>query len=131
MGRESNLMFTYIKKRNTSSYYEFQYCKEDQPPEILVTPEYYGKHHFLPDSLLIYIDDDERFFPLYIDYLTPTHSPDGLGRFLSYGVNYYDREQTENMIKRISEDKPLQYKILVDWLEKAAHEYNGFYFLGL
>ena len=123
-------MFTYIKKRDTSAYYEFQYCKEDQPPEILVTPEYYGKHHFLPDSLLIYIDD-ERFFPLYIDYLTPTHSPDGSGRFSAYGVNYYDRDQTKKMIARISADKPLQYKILVDWLGKAAHEYNGFYFLGI
>ena len=124
-------MFTTIKKRNTSSYYEFQYCKEDQPPKILVTPEYYGKHHFLPDSLLIHIDDDERFFPLYIDYLTPTHSPDGSGRFFAYGVNYYDREQTKKMIARISADKPLQYKILVDWLEKAVLEYNGFYFLGI
>lgn len=47
------------------------------------------------------------------------------------GVNYYTKEQAVDILQRIKKDKPKDYEILAEWLEKAVSEYNGFYFLGV
>ena len=125
------MMFQTKRKQGTSAYYEFQFCKHFLPPEILVTPEYYGKIHFHPDSLLVHMDDDEIFFSNYLKYLSPALAPDGTTQFSDCGVNYYTKEQAEGMRSLILSEKPLEYGILAAWLEKAASEYNGFYILGI
>lgn len=47
-----------------------------------------------------------------------------------YGINYYSHEQTKLILERVKEMKPLNYQMLLSWLEKAK-ENNGFYILGL
>ena len=45
-------------------------------------------------------------------------------------INYYNATQTRSIINKIEEQKPCDYKILLDWL-KCAQADNGFYILGL
>lgn len=83
------------------------------------------------DSLLIHIDYEEDFFNGYRRYLEPTNTPNGTCEFCYYGVNYYTKEQTEAILKRIKEDKPEKFEVISSWLEKAVKDYNGFYLLGI
>ena len=47
-----------------------------------------------------------------------------------WGINYYSREKAELIIERVKKEKPLDYQILLSWLEKV-NEYIGFYVLGI
>ena len=71
------------------------------------------------------------FFKYYQDYLEKTNTPDGSGKFYEFGINYYTKAQTQTIIERIKNDKPLDFERLLPWLEKAVAEYNGFYLLGV
>lgn len=116
------------KKSGTSAYYEFQYCKKDLPTDVLVK-EGYG--YWQEDSLIVYIDDDARLFEHYLSYLSPTHAPNGTKEFCYFGVNYYTKEETAKILKRLEKDKPPYSEPLIKWLAGAAEEYNGFFFLGI
>ena len=58
-------------------------------------------------------------------------SPDGSGTFCYYGINYYTKERTAQMLGQIRADRPEEWEVLLPWLEKAVSKYNGFYFLGI
>ena len=47
-----------------------------------------------------------------------------------FGMNYYGPESINPVIEKIITAKPMEYEVLVEWLNKAK-EYNGFYILGL
>ena len=130
MKYEENGIFLPIsqKKSGTSAYYEFQYCKKDMPTDVLVK-EGYG--YWQEDSLLVHIDDDARLFENYLSYLSPTHAPNGTSDFCYFGVNYYTKEETAKILKRLEKDKPPYSEPLIKWLAGAAEEYNGFFFLGI
>lgn len=121
-------MFIACTEKKGSAYFEFQYCKKDLPLKKLVKPGGYG--FWEKDSILVHIDDD-TFFENYLKYLEPTNAPNGTTEFCYYGINYYTKEQTLSIVKRIKEDKPKEFEIVVAWLEKAITDYNGFYFLGI
>lgn len=122
-------MFIPCSEKKGSAYYEFQYCKKTWPLPKLTSPGGYG--YWEKDSILVHIDNDEEFFENYRQYLEPTNAPDGTAGFCYYGVNYYTKEQAKALLKRISEDKPKEYEVVVAWLEKAVTDYNGFFFLGI
>lgn len=130
MQYEENGIFLPIsqKKSGTSAYYEFQYCKKALPTDVLVK-EGYG--YWQEDSLLVHIDDDARLFENYLSYLSPTHAPNGTSDFCYFGVNYYTKEETAKILKRLEKDKPPYSEPLIKWLAGAAEEYNGFFFLGI
>ena len=130
MKYEENGIFLPIsqKKSGTSAYYEFQYCKKALPTDVLVK-EGYG--YWQDDSLLVHIDDDARLFENYLSYLSPTHAPNGTSDFCYFGVNYYTKEETAKILKRLEKDKPPYSEPLIKWLAGAAEEYNGFFFLGI
>ena len=46
------------------------------------------------------------------------------------GINYFFPEQMQHIIKRLREEKPKDYHLLLTWLEQGT-QYNGFYLLGL
>ena len=48
------------------------------------------------------------------------------GTFDIFGINYYAPSLTEDIIKKISEEKPEDFETLLEWLERSK-EYNGFY----
>ncbi len=115
------------RKKGSSAYYEFSFCKKHLPIDKLTKN---GYEHWSEDSLLLHIDDDTRFFEHNIKYFKKTHSPDGSGRFCSYGVNYYTAKETEEILAEIENDAPPYSAPLIAWL-RAAAAYNGFFLLGI
>ena len=115
------------KKKGSSAYYEFSFCKKDLPIDKLTKK---GYEFWSEDSLLLYIDDDSRFFEHYIKYFENPYSPDGTGRFCYFGVNYYTPEKTAKMRSQIEKDSPPYSAPLIEWLYEAE-KYNGFFFLGI
>ena len=121
-------LFIPCNKRTGSYYFEFQYCKKQGSVKYL-TNNGYG--YWIEDSILVHVHYMEEFFENYGLYLMETNAPNGTNKFYEYGVNYYTKEQTKVILDKIKETKPKDYEIIVDWLEKAINEYNGFYFMGI
>ncbi len=115
------------KKKGSSAYYEFSFCKKNMPIDELTKN---GYEHWSEDSLLLYIDDDARFFEHYKKYFEKPHSPDGSRRFYYAGVNYYTAEEAEKILEKIEKDAPPYSAPLIAWL-KQAQAYNGFFLLGV
>lgn len=120
-------LFTTGAERTGTAYYEFQYCKQEGSLKTLEK----GNGYWEKDSLLVHIDSDRDFFEIYGDYLNTPNSTEATQALDPYGVNYYTKEQTFVIIEQIKNDKPQEFDVLVTWLEKAATEYNGFFFLGI
>lgn len=113
--------------REGSAYYEFQFCRASGSIAKLrksIQP-------WQDDSLVVSIDKEDRFAELYGRYLEHPKSPGRRNALDWYGVNYYSAEQTEKILAQLREDRPEAYETLALWLEKAAEEYNGFFFLGI
>ena len=118
-------MFIPCSEKQGSAYFEFQYCKKEWNIKKILKK---GCSFWEKDSLLVHVDCDRDFFENYGGYL---ETPDGTQKLDPYGVNYYTKEQTFVIIEQIKNDKPQEFDVLVTWLEKAATEYNGFFFLGI
>ena len=124
---DDSKMFVQAKERTWTAY-EFEYCKKHGAPKKLAKK---GWGYWLTDSLLVSPDFDDVFFDQYYKYLKTPYSPDGSNRFDEFGMNYYSKEMTQKIIEQLNEDKPKEYQTLVEWLQKAADQYNGFYFCGI
>lgn len=121
-------MFIPCSEKQGTAYFEFQYCKKEWNIKKILKKGYL---FWEKDSLLVHIDNGKNFFESYLKYLEFTNAPNGTTEFCSYGVNYYTKEQTFSILERMKADKPKDFEVLVAWLEKAAVEYNGFFFLGI
>lgn len=117
------------KDKGSGAYYELQFCKKSVPAEELAK----GKDisYWKEDSLYFHMDEDEQFFRDYLKYFENPLSPDGSGSFCYFGINYYTRKKTQEMLLQIEVDRPAEYEILLPWLKKAAEKHNGFYLLGI
>lgn len=117
-------MFVKNSDRESTAYFEFSYCKKKR---LFV----YALSH-LPirkeDSLYVYLDDEEVFFENYGKYLESPYKRNG---FVYLGPNYYTKKQTQSIIELIKQDLPQEHEVLLQWLQKAVDEYEGFYFLGI
>lgn len=121
-------MFIPCSERNGSCYYEFQYCRKEWNLKKILKK---GFSFWEKNSLLIHINDDRRFFEIYGEYLKDPNSPDDIQELDPHGPNYYTKEHTFSIIEQIKKDKPEEYEYLIPWLQKAANDYNGFFFLGI
>lgn len=117
-------MFVFSSGRKGTAYFEFQYCKKQGVQRLLQR----RCKFWAPDSLFVSLDDETRFFAVYGKYL---ETPDGRNAFDPFGINYYSKEKTRNILKIVTEEKPADWETLSQWLEKAIGDYNGFYFLGM
>lgn len=115
----SKMFVTNGERSGSTAYFEFSYCKN---------PKKFGNDssfkYWSVDSLCVHIDDEKVFFENYGKYLK---NP----RFDYFGLNYYTKEQTKEIIKQITRDKPQEYAILLSWLQCAADDYYGFCFVGI
>lgn len=118
-------LFSDGSQKKGTAYFEFQYCRKNRTLKKLVRK---GHTFWAPDSLLVHINNDKKFFSGYGKYLA---SPDGQAEFDPYGPNYYTKEHAEKILRAIEEEQPPDWEILAKWLGKAITEYNGFYFLGI
>lgn len=114
-----------------SYFIEMQYCRLPQGTEIERIVSVDAIEHWKNDSLYIYGDDDNEFVLHYGKIFTGgTYGNLKCGIVDMYGINYYSREQAHLILETVKEIKPLDYQVLINWLEKAK-ENVGFYILGL
>ena len=118
MRKNENLIFTTYAKKKHGAHFEFQYFRFDLCSE---------------DSLFVPFEKDTVFFKEYLKYLEPTETPNGGTRFDGCGINYYTKQQAKAMFERIESDKPKEYSVLLEWLEKVISDTDckGFYILGV
>lgn len=114
-----------------SYFIEMQYCKFAEGTEIQKLVSVDAIEHWKNDSLYIYGDDVNTFMELYSDIFTGGIYNNGeSGVIDTWGINYYLREYSHIIIEQIKKTKPLDYQLLLNWLDKS-NEYIGFYILGL
>lgn len=120
------------RKQFGGSYFiELQYCGLKHGTEIEKIVSVHAIEHWKNDSLYIYGDDDNAFITHYGKIFTGgTYSNRKNGIVDLYGINYYSQEQACLIMEKVREMKPLDYQVLVKWLEKSK-EYIGFYVLGI
>jgi len=113
------------KKKGSSAYYEFQYCKVKEDRNC----SHYT--YWAKDSLLMHIDFDSIFFKFCLPFFQDPISPDKSNTFCCYAPNYYTRERTAQIIEELKASDLTDKDTLITWLSRAVEEYNGFYFLGI
>lgn len=119
------------RKFGGSYFIELQYCRLKPGTEIKKIISVAAIEDWKNDSLYIYGDDDNKFISHYGKIFTGGIYNNGKSGMVDiYGINYYSSEQSELILERVKEKKPLNYQMLLSWLEKSK-EYNGFYILGL
>lgn len=119
------------KKSGGSKFIEIQYCKLKKGTSIKEIVSVNKIDNWKDDSLYIHIDDFDSFISNYGEiFNSGTYNNLETGLIDITGINYYSIEQTKEIIKIIEIQKPLDYQIIIYWLNKIQ-EYNGFYFLGI
>lgn len=114
-----------------SDFIEIQYCKFAEGTEIQKIVSVDAIEHWKNDSLYIYGDNEKEFMELYSDIFTGgIYSNGEIGVVDMHGINYYSREYSNIIMEKVKKIKPLDYQLLVNWLDKS-NEYIGFYILGL
>ena len=125
-------MFINSKERKGSGYIEIQNCiKKPTKGFFSKRTKFNNISHFKDTSLLISADDIDEFFEIYMEYFEPNTVPNKDTIFCFYGLNYYSKEQTEEILRKISKNKPKHSEVLVKWLEDCVKKYSGFYILGI
>lgn len=102
-----------------SDFIEIQFCKlpfNTKSDDITYLDNI---NHWQNDSL--YVADEEMFYKEYCCIF------DTLDIF---GINYYSAKLIDTIIEKLGATKPVEYDILLKWLNKAK-TYNGFYILGV
>ena len=112
-----------------SAFIEIQYCKLADKTSTKAIVDVRNIRHWQDDSLCI---SDETCFYQEYGYIFDCGIYHNLktGPVDLYGINYYPASLTDTIIDRIRESKPVDYTVLVDWLERAK-DYNGFYIFGV
>lgn len=114
-----------------SDFIEIQYCRLPEGTSLREIVSIDAIKHWKDDSLYISGDDMDLFYQSYGDIITGgVYNNGDRGPMDLFGINFYSREQTNEIIERLAEEKPPGYQILCRWLQ--ADEQNlGFYVLGV
>lgn len=124
-------MFVTEKERRGTYYFEFQYCTYDNPVKNGKT-DWRVIEHWSEDSLLMNADDFDVFYPKYYkNVFDCALFPNGYTGFDYCGVNYYDSEKTERILKQLETVIENEYYDIIPWLKEAVKRKKGFYILGL
>lgn len=112
-----------------SGFIEIQFCRLPAETKTRKIVSIDNIKHWMDDSL--YIHNETRFFEEY-GHIFDCGIYCNLKRGIVdiYGINYYSPSVITIVIDKINANKPTEYEVLIDWLEKAK-EYNGFYILGV
>ena len=108
-----------------TGFHEIQYCVKDLPIKKLL--HWKNIDHWLSDSLYIEAQTAaDKFFNEYYDKIFGA-----FGRLDYFGINYFNKEQTQKILCELQNQDLPDKNILIDWLEVCVNNYNGFYFLGV
>ena len=123
-------MFITDQERKGTGYYEFQFCKNNNP---LIFGKINNKiiRYWEKDSLSILDDEFVDFYKEYGEIFECAVLANGQKGFDDFGINYYDISTTKEILAKLKNRIDKKYIILMDFLEKAIKDYNGFYIMGL
>ncbi|MBE6731351.1 MAG: hypothetical protein E7564_06660 [Ruminococcaceae bacterium] len=112
-----------------SFFIEIQYCTLPESTDIKVITSVESIKNWQNNSL--YVNDENKFFEEYCSILNKGYYNNlKQGIIDIYGINYYTKTETENIKKKLKENKPEDSEALLNWLEDAE-KFNGFYVLGI
>ena len=112
-----------------SSFIEIQFCKMPLNADIKKIVAVESIKNWQNDSL--YINDIEDFYLAYGNIFDcGVYNNLKSGALDICGINYYKPILIEMFVDKILADKPKDYEILIEWLNKAK-KYSGFYILGI
>ena len=114
-----------------SDFIEIQYCRFPEGTSLREIVSVDAIKHWKDDSLYISGDDMDLFYQSYGDIITGgVYNNGDRGPMDLFGINFYSRDQTNEIIEQLAEEKPPGYQILYRWLQ--VDEQNlGFYVLGV
>lgn len=113
-----------------SDFLELQFCQLKRGTSIKNIVSADNIINWRDDSLYIYGDDYDVFYKNYKNiFNNGVYNNLKSGEIDWCGINYYTPEQVKVMIKALEKNKPKDYQVVSDWLNKAA-EFNGVYILG-
>lgn len=116
---------------NSTAFIEIQFCKLSDTTSIKKKTVEGHIKHFSPDSLYIHHTDIDKFVEEYGGvFISGKYANQKTGLIDPYGINYYQRDQINDLIQRIFESKPTDYAITIEWLIESL-KFNGFYILGI
>ncbi len=119
------------RKFGGSDFVEIQYCRFPKGTSLREVVSIDAIKHWKDDSLYIFGDDLDLFYQNYGDIITGGVYNNGeRGPMDLYGINFYSREQTSEIMERLAEEKPPEHQILCRWLQ-AGEQHLGFYLLGV
>ena len=114
-----------------SDFNEIQYCRFPGGTSLREIVSVSAIKHWKDDSLYISGDDMDLFYQSYGDIITGgVYNNGDRGPMDLFGINFYSREQTKEIIERLAEEKPPGYQSLCRWLQ-ADEQSLGFYVLGV
>ena len=112
-----------------SCFIEIAYCK--MPINSLIDDIIKLDNIKFWNNNSLYVHDENKFYSEYSAILNKGYYNNlKQGTIDIYGINYYTKEETENIKKKLKENKPEDSEALLNWLEYAA-KFNGFYVLGI
>ena len=121
------------ERRNSggSDFIEIQYCKLPQGASIHEIVSVDSIRHWQEDSLYVFGDDMDVFYQNYGGIITGGfYNSETSGPMDLFGINFYWREQAACIQEQIKIKTPLDYQVLLTWLQKGEG-CIGFYVLGL
>ena len=119
------------RKFGGSDFIEIQYCRLPKGTSIREIVSVDAIKDWKDDSLYIFGDDMDLFYQSYGDIITGgVYNNGDRGPMDLFGINFYSREQTNEIIERLAEEKPPGYQIMCRWLQ-SDEQSLGFYVLGV
>ena len=114
-----------------SAFMELQYCKLKTKATLRKILSLRSIPYWQNDGLYIYLDDLDVFMMQYTDVFGDgAYSNRKSGSMDEFGITYYSPARLQNIIKKIEQQKPLGYEVILEWLKQGI-DYNGFYVLGI
>lgn len=119
------------RKFGGSTFIEIQYCRLSADTKLKKIVAVNSIQHWKDDSLYIHVNDIDCFIDNYgTIFNMVTYNNQKTGIVDIFGINYYTVNDIKKLIDIIKEKKPIEFQILVNWLENAT-QYNGVYLLGI
>ena len=114
-----------------SAFIEIQYCRLSSNTKLKKIVSVNSIRNWVEDSLYIFVDDIDSFIDSYGSIFNMgTYNNVKKGSIDVFGINYYTSDDVKKIVDTITNEKPIDYQILLNWLSKAT-QYNGIYILGI
>ena len=114
-----------------SAVIEIQYCRLTSNTKLKKIVSVNTIQNWVDDSLYIFVDDIDSFIASYGSIFNMgTYNNVKKGSIDVFRINYYTSDDVKKIVDTITNEKPIDYQILLNWLSKAT-QYNGIYILGI